>query len=83
MAKATRQRSCDLCGEAHETHYDAVCCDLRHAQAENRRMRDALLALDGVKVIGTAAEPGIGHEAFWRIVRRGLGLVDQGREDES
>ena len=43
----------------------------RVLRAENRRMRDALLALDGIKVMGTAAEPGIGHAAFWAIVRRG------------
>lgn len=69
----TTQRVCKDCGSVHETGYEALECDLLQLRAQNRRMRDALLSLDGVKVVGTAQEPGIGHAGFWAIVRRGLG----------
>lgn len=70
---ATDSRSCVDCGQPHDSAYEALECTVHTVRAENRRMRDALLALDGIRVMGTGAEPGIGHEAFWAIVRRGLG----------
>lgn len=69
----TQLRSCAHCGEAHETGYEALECDLNQLREENRRMRYALTLLDGAYVVGTATNRGMGHDAMWGIVRRGLG----------
>ena len=73
MSDRVLGRACADCGEPHNTGYEAMACFVCVLRAENRRMRDALLALDGTTVVGTAAKPGIGHAAFWAIVRHGLG----------
>lgn len=78
-------RSCADCGQPHETGYEALECTVRVVRAENRRMAEALSKLDGAKVIGTAAEPGMGHAAMWDIVRWGLhgpdGFTSAGGDD--
>lgn len=62
---------------AYDQHTADILAENEVLRAENRRMRDALLALDGVTICGAHNAPGIGHEAFWAIVRRGLGSEEQ------
>lgn len=70
-------RFCQDCGQQHNTRYEAVVCDLNVALAENRRYREALIKLDGAKVIGTHQEPGMGHAAMWGIVSQALRPADK------